>query len=218
MPQCVRAPVRVAIISDSHIVREGLVGLVAALGDAAVVVDDVANDAEVDDSTNREVTLLDLGAVDGLDAYERLRRTCRTGVPVIALVYDTEGPGPRRTDCTTSGDVFTITLAVTPIELGDLLDQVVAARRSREGGTHELPADLTDREYEVISMIGQGLSNLQIADQLFLSINSVKTYVRSAYRKLGVTSRPQAILWAMEHGLVCRPTHAHVEECRRGDR
>ena len=79
---------RVEIVSDSHIVREGLVGLVAALGEAAIVVDDVSNDAENRESTNRDVTLLDLGAVDGLTAYERLRNTCRRGVPVIGLVYD----------------------------------------------------------------------------------------------------------------------------------
>jgi DNA-binding CsgD family transcriptional regulator len=200
--------VRVEIISDSHIIREGLVGLVAALGEAAIVVDDMSNDAENTDSTNRDVTLLSLGVVDGLTAYERLRNTCRRGVPVIGLVYDTEGPGPRQSHCNTIGDVHTITLSVTPAELGDLLEHVADARRPRHGGTNEWPCDLTEREYEVISMIGQGLSNRQIADQLFLSINSVKTYIRSAYRKLHVTARPQAILWAMEHGLVARPTHA----------
>jgi DNA-binding NarL/FixJ family response regulator len=203
----VRPPVRVEIVSDSHIVREGLVGLVAALGEAAIVVDDVSNDAENGDSTKRDVTLLDLGAVDGLAAYERLRNTCRRGVPVIGLVYDTEGPGPRQPHCNPTDHLHTITLSVTPAELGDLLEQVVDARSPRHDCTNELPCELTEREYEVISMIGQGLSNQQIAHHLFVSINSVKTYIRSAYRKLHVTSRPQAILWAMEHGLVARPTH-----------
>ena len=198
---------RVEIFSDSHIVREGLVGLVAALGGAAIVVDDVSNAAENRESTNRDVILLDLGAVDGLTAYERLRNTCRRGVPVIALVYDTEGPGPRSPHCNPTDHLHTITLSVTPAELGDLLEQVVSARSPRHGCTHELPCELTEREYEVVSMIGQGLSNQEIADHLFLGINSVKTYIRSAYRKLHVTARPQAILWAMEHGLVARPTH-----------
>ena len=153
----VRPPVRVEIFSDSHIVREGLVGLVAALGGAAIVVDDVSNDAENMESTNRDVILLDLGAVDGLTAYERLRHTCRRGVPVIALVYDTEGPGPRSPHRNPTDHLHTITLSVTPAELGDLLEQVVSARSPRHGCTHELPCELTEREYEVVSMIGQGL-------------------------------------------------------------
>ena len=45
-----------------------------------------------------------------------------------------------------------------------------------------------------------GLSNQQIADQLYLSINSVKTYIRSTYRKVGVSSRAQAVAWGIQHG------------------
>jgi DNA-binding CsgD family transcriptional regulator len=59
---------------------------------------------------------------------------------------------------------------------------------------------LTPRESEVLSLIVSGLSNQDIALRLFLSINSVKTYVRTAYRRMGVRSRSQAILWGIEHG------------------
>ena len=45
-----------------------------------------------------------------------------------------------------------------------------------------------------------GLSNDEIARRLYLSINSVKTYIRSAYRKIGVTRRTQAAMWWVEHG------------------
>ncbi|MGC1206558.1 MAG: response regulator transcription factor [Ornithinimicrobium sp.] len=63
-------------------------------------------------------------------------------------------------------------------------------------------AGLTARESEVISLITQGLSNQEIADRTFLSINSVKTYIRSAYRRMGVSSRSQAVVWGVEHGLL----------------
>ena len=44
------------------------------------------------------------------------------------------------------------------------------------------------------------MSNQQIADECFLSINSVKSYIRSAYRRIGATSRSQAVVWCIQHG------------------
>ena len=65
---------------------------------------------------------------------------------------------------------------------------------------------LSPRESEVLALIAQGLSNQEIADRAFLSINSVKTYIRSAYRKIGVERRTQAVLWATGNGFI--PTRA----------
>ena len=59
---------------------------------------------------------------------------------------------------------------------------------------------LTPREAEIIALITQGLSNQDIADRIYLSINSIKSYVRSAYRKMGVSTRAQAVLWGVENG------------------
>jgi NarL family two-component system response regulator LiaR len=61
---------------------------------------------------------------------------------------------------------------------------------------------LTAREAEVIALITQGLSNAEIASRASLSINSVKSYIRASYRKMGVTSRTNAVLWGLEHGFV----------------
>jgi DNA-binding NarL/FixJ family response regulator len=59
---------------------------------------------------------------------------------------------------------------------------------------------LTVRESEIVALITQGLSNQEIADRSYLSINSVKTYIRTAYRKMGVERRAQAVLWGIKHG------------------
>jgi len=59
---------------------------------------------------------------------------------------------------------------------------------------------LSDREAEIIALITQGKSNAEIAALTFLSINSIKTYIRTGYRKIGVSSRTQAVLWGIEHG------------------
>ncbi len=60
---------------------------------------------------------------------------------------------------------------------------------------------LTLREGEIIEMITCGLSNQEIAEHTFLSINSIKSYIRSSYRKMGVTSRSEAVLWGVHHDL-----------------
>ena len=69
---------------------------------------------------------------------------------------------------------------------------------------HEWPgraAGLSMREAEMVSLICQGLSNAQIAEHSYLSPNSVKSYIRSANRKIGVATRAQAIAWGMQNGL-----------------
>lgn len=65
-------------------------------------------------------------------------------------------------------------------------------------------AGLTAREAEVIGLITQGLSNQEIADRIYVSINSIKSYIRSAYRTMGVATRAQAVLWGVDHGLAPR--------------
>jgi DNA-binding NarL/FixJ family response regulator len=67
---------------------------------------------------------------------------------------------------------------------------------------------LTQREAEVLALIAQGLSNEEIAGRTLLSINSVKTYIRSCYRRIGVKNRANAILWALDHGF--RPTRRRI--------
>ncbi|GGF45774.1 hypothetical protein GCM10011519_19590 [Marmoricola endophyticus] len=76
-------------------------------------------------------------------------------------------------------------------------------------GRHE---GLTVRESDILLLVAHGLCNQDISERLFLSINSIKSYIRSAYRKMAVESRTQAVLWAIEHGF--RPDLTVVEEHR----
>lgn len=61
---------------------------------------------------------------------------------------------------------------------------------------------LTARESEVLALITRGLTNQDIASRSYLSINSVKSYIRSAYRKIGVERRSQAVRWGLENGML----------------
>ncbi len=63
-------------------------------------------------------------------------------------------------------------------------------------------AKLSAREAEVLALITQGYTNNDIAARSYLSINSVKSYIRSAYRKIGVERRSQAVRWGMENGML----------------
>lgn len=79
----------------------------------------------------------------------------------------------------------------------------VASAPERRGG-HDWPgrsAGLTMREAEMVSLIAQGYSNAEIAAQAHLSPNSVKSYIRSAYRKIGVSRRSQAVAWGIDNGM-----------------
>jgi DNA-binding CsgD family transcriptional regulator len=86
----------------------------------------------------------------------------------------------------------------------DALAGTLAEQNGASPGLHHdrLGAEvgLSPRENDVMRGIVAGLSNVEIAAELFLSINSVKTYIRSAYRKIGVTTRAQAVSWCVRNG------------------
>ncbi|MDN5760909.1 MAG: response regulator transcription factor [Microlunatus sp.] len=73
---------------------------------------------------------------------------------------------------------------------------------------------LTDRESEVLALITQGMNNAEVAKLTYLSPNTVKSYIRSTYRKIGVESRTQAVLWGVRHGF--EPDHHRIDHWRGG--
>ena len=84
--------------------------------------------------------------------------------------------------------------------LAGTLDESPVARRQDCGLPLGREAGLSGRESNVLRLIVQGYTNQDIADRLYLSINSIKTYIRTTYRKLDVSSRQQAVTWAIQHG------------------
>ena len=88
-------------------------------------------------------------------------------------------------------------------EVDSALQRREPARRLPEECWHPDIAQcgLTRREVEVLRLIRVGSSNQEIADRLYISVNSVKSYLRHAYAKIGVHRRTQAVLWAQRHGL-----------------
>jgi DNA-binding NarL/FixJ family response regulator len=73
---------------------------------------------------------------------------------------------------------------------------------------------ITDRESEILALITQGKSNAEVATLTYLSPNTVKSYIRNTYRKIGVESRTQAVLWGVDHGFT--PDHHRIDHWRGG--
>ncbi|GAA1155078.1 response regulator transcription factor [Nocardioides aquiterrae] len=83
------------------------------------------------------------------------------------------------------------------LEDGSQADLDNQAERRRQQGRD---VNLSPRELDVLGLIVAGRSNEDVAAELYLSINTVKSVIRSVYRKIGVTSRSQAVAWGVEHG------------------
>ncbi len=64
---------------------------------------------------------------------------------------------------------------------------------------------LSERGSDVLVLVCHGLGNAEIADALLISVNTVKTYIRATYRRIGATTRPQAVIWGIAHGLGAMP-------------
>ena len=104
---------------------------------------------------------------------------------------DVDGPPPSVVD-----------EATEVADIAALGDRNTRRTRGARGGVGDDPVGmLTPREFDVLTRIVAGLSNREIGTELALSLNSVKTYVRSAYRKIGVERRTQAVLWGVQHGI-----------------
>ena len=73
---------------------------------------------------------------------------------------------------------------------------------------------LTDREAEILALITQGKSNAEVAALTFLSPNTVKSYIRTVYRKIDAGSRTQAVLWGVRNGFT--PDHHRIDHWRGG--
>jgi DNA-binding NarL/FixJ family response regulator len=85
---------------------------------------------------------------------------------------------------------------------GRLQDGSETARENQAERQRAMGRDvnLTEREREVLALIVRGVSNQEAADRLYLTINTVKSVIRSAYAKIGVGTRAQAVAWGVDHG------------------
>src|SRR3954451_22418675 len=210
-------PVRVALMNDYEVVVAGLLALLAPYADRVRVVE---LDSLLPVHSDVDVLLYDtFGRERVTGPVEQAIRDTAAKVVVYSWNLDRE----LVEEALSKGAAGCISKSLDALDLVGALEKVHAgsvvvsdvepgrADTTSSGGPSrgDWPGrghGLSAREAEVLALIAQGLSNQEIADRAFLSINSVKTYVRSAYRKIGVERRTQAVLWATGNGFV--PTGA----------
>jgi NarL family two-component system response regulator LiaR len=205
--------IRVLIVDDHSVVRQGL-RMFLALDAEIEVVGEAENGEEAlsrASTLKPDVILMDLlmPKMDGITAIGQLRRQLPE-VEVIALtsvLEDASVVGAIKAGAIgyllkdTQADELCRSIKAAAAGQVQLSPQA-AARLMREIKVPDSPETLTERETEVLRLIGQGLSNKEIARELSIGEKTVKTHVSSILSKLGVLSRTQAALHAVRMGLV----------------
>jgi len=180
---------RVGIVCSQEVLGKGLAAMLAEHPSRAVV-----TDTEVADVVLYDV--LGVHRTNGADLNRLLRRTRSV---VLAVSRDLRPD--LRARALAAGAHGWISMSV---DSGELVAAVEAAAAGRELPDQDDrlgdPIGLTPREVEVLALITRGMSNQEIAEHLYLSINSVKTYIRTAYARIGARSRTQAVAWCLQHG------------------
>lgn len=215
------AVLRVVIADDQRVVRDGLVMLVGLCEGIEVVgaaADGAAAVALVAELTP-DVVLMDL-RMPGLDGVAATREIAGRGgarVVVLTTYADDESIFPALRAgaagyLTKDASAEEIEAAIRAVHRGQTwLDPTVQARlvSAVSAGVPDEPArpsakppdNLTPRETEVLSLIGEGLSNGEIGERLFLGQATVKTHVNRIFAKIGTQSRAQAVRYAISNGL-----------------
>jgi two-component system, NarL family, response regulator LiaR len=204
MAQTLKRPLRLAIVDDYAVVVAGVASFLEA--ERIDVVETGASEPVISDV---DIVLFDTFAQvqgKGIDLEDFVRDS---GAKVVVYSWNLK---PQLIEqAIAQGASGYLSKVLTGPEVVHALERVMSDEvviltgdhESSVGGAGDWPgrsAGLTSREAEILALITQGLSNHQIAERAFIGMNTVKSYIRSTYRKIGVTSRTQAVLWGVNNG------------------
>lgn len=213
--------VRVAVVNDYELVVAGIAAVLAPFSERVEVVE---LDSRLPVVSDVDVVLYDsFGQVQGSDiavgdlVADGMAKVVVFSWTVSAKLVDASFD---------AGVAGYVSKGATAVELVDAIERVHAGETVRPPTGDEpdgeefgrWPGDehgLSAREAEVLALICQGLSNDEIGRRAFIGINTVKTYIRTAYRKIGARSRTQAVLWGIKHGF--EPDHLRIRSTRQAD-
>ena len=213
---------RVVIVDDQGMVRAGFRSLLEGEADLEVV-GEAANGEQAVEVVSRlapDVTLMDIRmpVLDGIAATRRLLEAGSTTRVLVLTTFDLDEYVFEALRAGASGFLLKdapaeeLAAAIRVVAAGDSLLAPGVTRRvidafvrtaapTRPASSPQL-ASLTPRELEVLGLLGRGLSNLDIAQRLYVSEGTTKTHVSNVLAKLGLRDRVQAVVFAYEHGVV----------------
>jgi NarL family two-component system response regulator LiaR len=200
----VKRPLRLAIVDDYAVVVAGVAAFLAA--EHIEVVETGASTPVISDV---DIVLYDtFGQIQGkgIDLEDFIRDS-----DAKVVIYSWNLKPQLIIQALAAGASGYLSKVLTGPEIVHALERVMAGQVVVLSGDHETSvggagdwpgrsAGLTSREAEILALITQGLSNKEVAARAFIGMNSVKTYIRSTYHKINVTSRTQAVLWALDNG------------------
>lgn len=209
--------IRLLLADDHKMVREGLKAFFAPTDDFEVVAEaaDGIEAVEKAGQTLPDVILLDLVMpnLDGIEAANRIKKKLPDAKIIIitSSLEESQVIGSIK-----AGAAGYLLKDSSPLEIEEAIKKVnrgetafpsrITSIMVKELNKPSKPVSkcttLTDRETEILKLIANGMSNQEIADQLFLSVWTVRTYVTGILDKLEVDNRTQATLYALREGLV----------------
>jgi DNA-binding NarL/FixJ family response regulator len=215
------APITVALVDDYDVVVMGVANMFDRYKDR-IVVAELDSNMSLDDTV--DIVMYDSFAQPEAD-YDEIAELAANPRAARVVVYTWNFHPDLIREARDKGADGYLSKALPARELVAALEAVHAGEtvvseappRARSALGLDWPGrgeGLSDREAEILALITQGKSNAEVARLTYLSPNTVKSYIRTVYRKIGVASRTQAVLWGVDHGFV--PDHHRIEHWRGG--
>jgi DNA-binding NarL/FixJ family response regulator len=205
-------PIRILIVEDQRIVREGLRAVLEDEDEIAIV-GEAANGQEAIElfsSLQPDVVLMDLQMpiIDGPEATRRIRELAPDARILVLTTYATDEfifkalRAGARGYLLKDASVDDLLGAIRSVHAGQTLLAPAVAARLVVGVSAGGPEALTARELEVLTLIGQGRSNGEIASTLSIAPRTAKVHVQNILSKLGATNRTEAVSIAVKQKLI----------------
>lgn len=212
-------PIKVLLVDDHAVLRDGLSNIIKLEPDMEVVgqASSGGQALEMIGELMPDVVLMDINmpGMSGIEAIRRIRAQNHKVSVLVLTMFDRDeylyesiragATGYLLKDAASADVVDAIRTAnrgesiLHPVMARKLLDNISGEKRTDRGGGDD---SLTPREADVLNLMVKGLSNKDIAEQLFISDKTVKIHVSNILKKLSVKSRSQAIIYAIQHELV----------------
>jgi DNA-binding NarL/FixJ family response regulator len=214
------APITVALVDDYDVVLIGVANMLEQYADR-VVVAEMDTNKPVDDPV--DIVLYDSFAQPESD-FEEIGVLVENPRAKRVVVYTWNFHPDLIENARRQGVHGYLSKTLAARDLVAALEAVHAGQvvvsdppmrtRSAKGNWPGRAEGLTDRASEILALITQGKNNAEVAALTFLSPNTVKSYIRTIYRKIDVASRTQAVLWGVDNGF--SPDHHRIDHWRGG--